>query len=112
MSSSKWWQFCLGLSQWMKLPAMTKSLTKLDVCTFHYYFKSLTAFPINSSQNQLELGDWPFHALLSVLTTEFMLASTKPKLFLSYVTLKINQNVTKKIGNFQVAPSGNLWLET
>ena len=29
--------------QWMKLPAMTKSLTKLDVCIFHYYFKSLTA---------------------------------------------------------------------
>ena len=28
--------------QWMKLPAMTKSLTKLDVCIFHYYFKSLT----------------------------------------------------------------------
>ena len=32
-----------GQRQWMKLPAMTKSLTKLDVCTFHYYFKSLTA---------------------------------------------------------------------
>ena len=28
--------------QWIKLPAMTKSLTKLDVCIFHYYFKSLT----------------------------------------------------------------------
>ena len=32
-----------GIFQGMKLPAMTKSLTKLDVCTFHYYFKSLTA---------------------------------------------------------------------
>ena len=29
--------------QWMKLPAKTKSLTKLDVCIFHYHFKSLTA---------------------------------------------------------------------
>ena len=36
-----WWQ--LLAYQWMKLPAMTKSLTKLDVCTFHYYFKSFTA---------------------------------------------------------------------
>ena len=38
-------EICAGdyLTQWMKLPAMTKSLTKLDVCIFHYYFKSLTA---------------------------------------------------------------------
>ena len=42
----------------MKLPAMTKSLTKLDVCTFHYYFKSLTAVSTSSSQNQVELGEW------------------------------------------------------
>ena len=44
--------------QWMKLPAMTKSLTKMDVCIFHYYFKSLTAFPTSSSQNQVELSEW------------------------------------------------------
>ena len=41
------WIYCTATwgvtTQWMKLPAMTKLLTKLDVCIFHYYFKSLTA---------------------------------------------------------------------
>ena len=52
--------------QRMKLPAMTKSLKKLDVCTFHYYFKSLTAVSnwLKPKSSRIgRVGDWPFHAL-------------------------------------------------
>ena len=41
----------------MKLPAMTKSLTKFNVCIFHYHFKLLTAISTSSSQNQVQLGE-------------------------------------------------------
>ena len=50
----------------MKLPAMTKSLTKLDVCIFNYYFKSLTAISNKLKPKSSRIGwvgDWPFHAL-------------------------------------------------
>ena len=79
----------------------TKSLTKLDVCTFHYYFKSLTAVSNHgsSSQNQVDLGEWAtghfmhWHcicAILYILHSEFCY-----HLLYMYFFFKIPTNDTK-----------------